>query len=525
MTGEADAMTDETSPDRRFMPTRRTVLAGMGAGLTALGLPQGLRAQNAGPKVLRFGFSTFPPALKAWETAGTSAGNIKIMTMRGLFGYDANARIQGELVESWETPDPLTCILKLRDNAVFTNGDPVTAEDVVFTLTSVLAEGSTATVKPDLQAIASVEAVDPKHVKITLSSPMAVLFPLLANPNLPVISAKSTPDEPIACGPFKIKSQERGVYIELERDPNFYESGKPLLDGIRAIAYADENLRYAALESGELDLIEYLPWQSFEAVERSDRLKMASSLGPYMMLLFNVRSGPFADARVRQAMGYAIERQDVVDGAFMGHGAPLYGLPNPQGSVIEIDDPEHNWTYDPDRAKALLAEAGYPNGFDCTLLSTSTYGFLQDTAAIVQAYLSQIGINATLNLPDWATRVTSGREGKYDIAVHGGSATYNDPDSLYSLLFGRDNSHSHSVGFKSAAIDDLLMRGRQESDPALRKEIYMQLSKAYFEEVPQVPLNWRTQAYAMKNEVTGFESFPGFLNFLSPFSCDETDIG
>ncbi|MGV8937342.1 MAG: ABC transporter substrate-binding protein [Allorhizobium sp.] len=504
--------------------TRRNVLISLGAGVVALALPQGVLAQTAG-KVLKFGLSTFPPTIKPFDNTGGAANTVKLMMYRGLMGYDASGKLVPEVAESVEWTDPTTAVFKLRANAVFHDGSPVTSADVVYSLAEITKEGSTAYLKSDLKIIAGVEAVDDKTVKITLTAPSAIFLDLVASYCCPVISTKSTEGAVIGAGPFTMKGSEKGVYIELARFPDFYMTDQPNVDGIRFIAYADENLRYAALEAGDVDMIEYLPWTQFDTVEASDTLQMKTTLGPFMFLLFNVTSGPFANAKVRQAVGYAIERQDVVDAAFAGRGVPLYGLPNPQGSPFDLADPAHEWSFDIEKAKALLAEGGYPNGFDCRLLATATYGMHQDTASVVQAYLAMIGINATLDLPDWGTRVSAGKEGKYDIAVHGTSGNYNDPDALWSLLYSGNPSYLQSFGFKSERIDGLLETGRTEVDPVKRKAIYQDLAAAYFEEVPQVPLNWRIQAYAMKKSVSGFEELPGFLSGSSAYALDETKLG
>ena len=504
--------------------TRRNVLISLGAGVVALALPQGARAQTAG-KVLKFGLSTFPPTIKPFDNTGGAANTVKLMMYRGLMGYDAAGKLVPEVAESVEWTDPTTAVFKLRANAVFHDGSPVTSADVVYSLAEITKEGSTAYLKSDLKIISGVEAVDDKTVKITLTAPSAIFLDLMASYCCPVISTKSTEGAVIGAGPFTMKGSEKGVYIELARFPDFYLTDQPNVDGIRFIAYADENLRYAALEAGDVDMIEYLPWTQFDTVEASDTLQMKTTLGPFMFLLFNVTSGPFANAKVRQAVGYAIERQDVVDAAFAGRGEPLYGLPNPQGSPFDLSDPAHEWSFDIEKAKALLAEAGYPKGFDCRLLATATYGMHQDTASVVQAYLAMIGINATLDLPDWGTRVSAGKEGKYDIAVHGTSGNYNDPDALWSLLYSGNPSYLQSFGFKSERIDGLLETGRTEVDPVKRKAIYQDLATAYFEEVPQVPLNWRIQAYAMKKSVSGFEELPGFLSGSSAYALDETKLG
>lgn len=507
---------------RSLSISRRGFLGMAGGAAVALSLPRGLLANEG---VLRFAISTFPPNLNPWENTGATAGTVKLMLMRGLTGYGENGELVGELAESWSLVDDLTYAFKLRDNAFFHNGKPVTSADIEYSLKKILAEDSTAYLKTDLSVIKSVEIVDEKNFRLKLNEPSATLLYVFGNCDCPMISKDSTATEVIGAGPFRKKGDERGVFIEVERFDKFYKAGKPAVSGVRFVVYADENLRYAALEAGDVDLIEYVPWQKFDAAEANSELSIQTSLGPFMFLLFNVTKGPFADPRVRRAVGYAIERQDVVDAAFAGRGSPLVGFPNPQGSPFELSDPAHEWSYDIEKAKALLAEAGYPNGFECRLLATSTYGMHQDTASVVQAHLQTIGINATLNLPDWGSRINAGKSGDYDLAVHGTSSFFNDPDALAALLRSSTGSFLQSFGFKSENIDSLLKKGRSELDPAKREAIYKELAKAYFEEVPQVPLNWRQQAYATNVKVKGFKNLPGFLNVLSGYTIDQVTIG
>ena len=492
-------------------------------GLAAFALPRMVFAQN-NDATLRFALSTFPPNISPWENTGAASGAIKIATMRGLTGYDGEGNLVGELAESWTQVDDRTLEFKLRTNAMFHNGRPVTAQDVVFTLDSIRADESTAHLKSDLSIVSDIEMIDDKTFRLKLSEPNATLLNVFADFNCPIMSADGTDEAPIGAGPFMPKSSERGVSIEVEAFEDFYEEGKPGVAGVNFVVYADENLRYAALEAGDVDLIEYVPWQSFDTAEANPDLQLKTSVGPFMFLLFNASEGPFADPKVRQAVGYGIQRQDVIDAAFAGRGQPLNGFPNPPGSPFDTSDSAREWSFDQKKAKDLLAEAGYPDGFSCRLLSTSTYGMHQDTASIVQAYLQMIGIDAELVLPDWATRVTAGANGDYDIAVLGSAGNSNDPDSLFAMLYSGEPSLMQSHGFKSERINTLLEQGRAELDEEARAKIYNELAQAYFEEVPQVPLNWRQQAYAMRTSVKGFNNLPGFLTFSSPYCLEDVTV-
>lgn len=487
--------------------------------MSALALPG--RTWAADGKTLRYGLSTYPPGLAPWNNTGASSNNVKLCLYRGLMGYDPEANLIPEVAESFEWSDPKTIVFKLRENAVFHNGEAVTAEDVAFTFESIVGEESSAYLKSSFLNIEKIETLDAKTVQFSLKLPSAIFLKELANYCAGLVWKGSDPDNPIGCGPFVKTSEERGVFIEVAKFADFYSADQPICDKIRFTAYADQNLRYAALETGDVDVIEYLPWPQFDAVEQSETLDIGATVSPFMLMLFNVaKDGPFKDPKVRQAVGYAIQRQDVIDAVFAGRGSPLVGMPNPPGSPFDTSDASFEYSFDPEKAKALLAEAGYPNGFSCRLLATSTYGMHQDTASIVQAYLQMVGINATLDLPDWATRVKKGKEGDYDIAVHGLSGFYNDPNALWPLLHSGPANYTRSFGFESARIDELLENGRATMDDGEREAIYKELAKAYFEEVPQVPINWRGQAHAMQKSVKGFKAFPGWLNSSSAYSFD-----
>ncbi|SFI48695.1 peptide/nickel transport system substrate-binding protein [Bosea sp. OK403] len=504
--------------------SRRAVLGGLGAA--ALGSIVTSRHAFAAERTsLVYGLSAYPPNLRPWENVGAAAGAVKLMLYRGLLGYDGNGNLAGELAESWKLDGERAYVFALRANAKFHNGDPVTAADIKHSLDQMMAPTSTAFLRQDLQVIETIETPDARTVRLVLKEPSTILPYLLASFNAPMVSAKSKPDAPIGAGPFTLKGMEKGSYIEVERFDGFYKPGKPALKAIRFSVFADEDLRLAALEAGDLDIIEYVPWQSIDRVGRNPKLALETTNGPFMFVMFNTSKGPFADARVRRAVGYAINRKDIINAAFAGKGEELFGLPVPVGSPFAGEDPANSWSYDPAKAKQLLAEAGLAGGFSTSLLSTAQYGMHKNTAEVVQQQLEAVGIMAELKLPDFATRIQLGTKGQYEIAVHGSSGDYNDPDALSPFIGSGSPNHLRSFGFKSERIDAILARGRRELDQAKRVAIYAELRKAFFEEAPLVGLNWRTQAYARKAEIKGFRNLPGFLNVSSPYTLDDVVIG
>jgi len=506
-----------------FSLSRRSLLT---AAATLPFLPRVARAERT-PGTLTFGLSSYPPTLAPWANSGTAAATIKLLIYRGLLSYDKDGKLRGELAEKWERDGDTAWIFHLRD-AVFQNGAPVTSEDVKWTIAQVADEKSTAYLKNEMQTVQQVETPDPRTVRIVTKQPTATLPLWFVNFHMPIIAKGSTDNggTPVGAGPYVLKGQERGVSLDLVAFDKFYKPGLPKTKNLRVVVYADENLRAAALQAGDVDLIEYVPWQSMQAIGSDPRLKLDTTDGPYMFLLFNGKAKPFDDPRVRQAIGHAIRRDEVVKTAFFGRGAPLEGLPIPADSEFYDAAKEKLWNYDTDKAKALLKEANLADGFSCTMLSTAQYSMHKTTAEVCQQHLAEIGIQVQLNLPDWPTRVSLGNRGQFEFGVQGSSADNNDPDGLSQVIDGElTPSYGRSFALPTPKLHELLAAGRAEFDPAKRRAIYDQVQTVAFEQAPIVPLCWRAQGYGMAKELTGFHNLPGALTFYSGITLEDSAIG
>ena len=501
-------------------------IAVMGIALVAgFGLTNSASAKTPGTIV--FGLSSYPPGYMPWENKGTASDTVKMQMYRGLVSYSPEGRIRPELAESWEVPDASTFVFKLRGNAYFHNGDPVTAADVKYSFEAITAEDSTAKLRGELGTIESIDVIDDKTVRINLKAPNVTFIQILANRSAHIVSAKTAkdPKKPIGAGPYRITKIDRGTRIEMEAFDKFYKAGLPKTKKLIFNAYKDQNLRVAALEAGDADIIEYVPWESMDAIGANSNLNLDVVDGPFMYLVFNTEKGPFTDVKLRQAVAYGVKRSDVIAAAFFNRGRPLGGMPIPKGSVFYDAEMEGHWKLDIARAKALLAEAGKPDGFTATLLSTAQYGMHKNTAEVVQQNLAQIGINVKLNLPDWGTRVSLGNQGQFDFAVMGTAGDFNDPDSLARFLDGTlGNSYARSPGFIDKELNALIAAGRKELDTEKRKAIYKKLNLRALEMAPIVTLNWRAQGYASQTYVEGFKNMPGFLTFYSGLTLENTSI-
>ena len=506
-----------------------TILSRRAALTGAAALPLLARPASAArtPGVLRFGLSAYPPTLAPWANAGTAAGTTQALMNRGLTGYAADGSLTGELAESWTREGEATWVFKLRD-ARWQNGKPVESEHIKWNLDQIAGEKSTAYMRAQCQEIGEIQTPDARTIKLVMKAPNATIPLMLATYFMPMVypgSVSTTVPQGIGAGPFVLKSAERGVAIEFEANTAYYKPGLPKLKGLRLIAYADETLRVAALQAGDLDLIEYVPWQSMAAIETDPRLVLQTTEGPFMFMMFNGKAGPLADKRVRQAIAHSIKRDEVVKAAFFGRGSPLEGLPMTKTSPFFDATRSRGQAYDPARAKALLAEAGYPNGFSTTLLSTATYGMHKDTAEIVQQNLAAVGIQVELKLPDWATRVAQGNRGTYDFAVNGTAAESNDPDGVANQIDGTlSPSYGRSINLPTPRIHDLLAQGRAEFDPEKRRAIYAEVERAVLDEANFVGIAWRAQGYAFTRDLKGFQNLPGALTFFSGQTLDQAEL-
>jgi peptide/nickel transport system substrate-binding protein len=507
--------------EARAMLTRRVVVAA--PGLLALHPAIAQPRQN----LLRYGLSVWPPNLQPWPSTGAAAGMLKMLTHRRLVGFDAKGELIGELAREWQRDESGAWVFRLHTNAVFHNGERVTADDVKWTIEQVAAERSTAYYRAQMQDIDRVETPDAHTVRLVTKEPIATLPLWFASYNMPIVwRGTREMNAAVGCGPYRIAAQERGSWIELQAAPNYWVPGQPRTRTIRMTVYADENLRLAALQSGDVDMIEFVPWSGMAAVEADPRFSLLTTMGPFMDILFNGTRPPFDNPLVRRAVAHAVRREDIVRVAFSGRGRVLEGMPIAEGTPWWDAELARGHAYDPERSRALLREAGHANGITTTLLSTGTFNMHKDTAEVVQQYLAAVGIRAEMRVVDWSTRVSMGTRGQYDLAVHGVSGDYNDPDGLSVVLdTSLSATHGRSFGLSAPRTAAALRAGRAEFDQGKRVAIYKDMQRAALEEVPIVGLAWREQGYGLDRRVRGFDIMPGALSLSSGALLEHVTLG
>jgi glutathione transport system substrate-binding protein len=483
----------------------------LACGYSAYGAPA------SSGKNLVFGLSAEPTNLDPALAQGTAKRIVNGAIYRALFSYDKNGKLVEELGSYTVAKDNKTYTIKLKD-ARFHNSDPVTAEDVKFTFERLLNPKTGATFFKELSVIDRIEVVDAKTVKFVLKRECAPFVHYLAMIESAILSKKYTESKenilataPMGAGPYKFVSWEKGQSLVVEKNKDYFKPGLPKLDSITFTFYSDEDARSNALRSGDIDITDYVPWKDTASMLSDPKLTIDQENGPVMLLSFNTKVKPLDDPRVRKAISYAIDRTTVINTAFLGRGTPIYGFVLSKGWLGYDPSLNSYFAHNLDKAKKLLAEAGYPNGFSVKLLASSSYSMHSQTAICVQNDLKKIGINVTLDLPDWATRMKKVGEQDFDLFVNAMSGEFGDPDWLTNYMYSGKPTYNTSAWFGDAEVDSLLDKGRTTLDSAKRDAIYKKLAKRLLDLSPHVYICYREQATGMQKYVTNFEGRPGLL--------------
>ncbi|HEY8446324.1 MAG TPA: ABC transporter substrate-binding protein [Thermomicrobiales bacterium] len=502
--------------------TRRTAL-GTGAGLSAaaalgpLGAaaaPRGAarsfaaRRQDGTPKpggVLKVGMQADPTALDPHKQSLTAIWHVVEHIYSRLTKILPDLSVGPELAESWEiSEDGLVYTFKLRQGVTFHNGRPLVAEDVKYSFERYGSEESV--VRSDLASVESVEAPDDSTVVIRLKNRDASILSILASQSAIIIPKEVVEENgdlsqvAVGSGPFIFREYVPNTHVILEKNPNYFEEGLPYLDGLELIIAADDTARTTALVTGTVDMIEYAPLRDIELLQSDPSIVLAGNSNTNIrMVSFNMKREPFNDVRVRQAIAKVIDREAVLGPTVFGHGTTtVVPFPPDYWAALPAEVPAP----DIEGARALLAEAGFPDGFKTTITSWAQYSFLSNAAVVIQEQLKQIGIEAELNLVENATMIADVHTNfNYDIAVTGTSA-YVDPHEI--MINFKTGESGNFVGYSNPQVDELIDQGQAETDQEKRAEIYRQIQQILLDEVPWVCLFVANQYEAMKSYVKGY---------------------
>ncbi|MBO5556654.1 MAG: ABC transporter substrate-binding protein [Oscillospiraceae bacterium] len=403
--------------------------------------------------------------------------------------------------------DGLTYTFTLRQGVKFHNGDPVDMQDVLFSINRNADTSSGEALIPALTAIADMQ-VEGDTLTITLSEPNPEFLSYLTLAILPEGYDKQD-TAPIGTGPFKFVSRTAQDNIVLERFADYW--GTPAkLDKVTYKVIENVEGLILGLQSGALDLVSHLSSTQTAQLSSKDFVIEEGTMNLVQAMYLNNAVKPFDDVRVRQALCYAVDKQAILDLAFDGYGHPLGSSMYPAFTKYYDESLTDYYTQDIEKAKALLAEAGYPNGFDMTITVPSNYQPHMDTAQVLVEQLKAIGVNATILPIEWASwlsDVYSGRD--YQSTVVGVDASSMTARAMLSRF--ESTAHNNFVNYNNAEYDALYAQALSCYDDAEQTGIYRQMERNLTENAANVYIQDMADLVAVRQGLEGLTFYPLYV--------------
>ena len=363
---------------------------------------------TSGEKVLTVALTTIPNSLDMPKAAERNASNAAWQLYDSLLFINDEGMVEGALATDWTiSEDGTTYTFTLREGVVFHNGEPFNAQAVVFSWErGKNPENQYAT---DWATATSVVAVDDMTVEVTTDGPQPLFLRVMAQSWAMVppgyigeVGEEGFLNAPVGTGPFKLVELVEGDRIVMEKHENYWREGYPLLDRLIFRPIPESSTRVAAIQTGEVDIVTRLSSEEADSLRDQPEIEVTSYPVDrvYYIAFNNMTTGvdqPTIDPNVRLAMNYAVDVQAIIDAIFNGNGRPAVGLLTPDN--FGYDDALQPYGYDPERARELLAEAGYPDGFAMNMACPAgAYTNFEQVCEAVQGYLGEVGIEVELEI-------------------------------------------------------------------------------------------------------------------------------
>ncbi|MGP4687350.1 ABC transporter substrate-binding protein [Agrobacterium pusense] len=499
--------------------SRRTALA-LALG-TALFLPLSIaEAEAAAKTALTLGMTVEPTGLDPTIAAPVAIGQVTWQNIfEGLVTIDSKGKVKPQLAESWEiSPDGKTYTFKLRKGVTFHDGEAFDSSVAKFSLDRARGEASVNPQKRFFAAIDSIETPDADTLVLKLKQPAGSLIYWLGWPASVMVAPKSAETNrttPVGTGPFKFVNWAKGDKVELQKNAAYWDKAVSVkLDKATFRFVSDPQAQAAALKSGDIDA-----FPEFGAPELMSSFDGDARLGTFVgntelkvVAGMNSARKPFSDKRVRQALMMAVDRGTVIEGAWSGFGTAIgsHYTPNDRGYI----DTTGVHPYDIDKAKALLAEAGYADGFSFTIKAPQM-AYAQRTSQILQAMLAEIGVTMTIETTEfpakWVADVLKGAD--YDMTI----VAHAEPMDID--IYSRD---PYYFNYKNPAFNEVIASVEKTADSAEQEKLYGDAQKILAEDVPALFLFVMPKLGVWDKKVKGlWENEPIPSNVLTDVHWEE----
>jgi peptide/nickel transport system substrate-binding protein len=484
------------------------------AGLmTLVGVvPEGSKASaQQAKKVIKFGVNRGAENLDPV----TQDANPDIWAFTQIYQQLVRVNVKGDgyepdLAEKWATSaDGRTWTFVLRKNARFSNGDPVKAGDAVWSLKR--ARDTKGPWKWALEAVEDIQAKDDYTVVISLKEPWAPFLAdisLFSNSILPEKVFKDAKPEdisnkPVGSGAYMLTEWKKGEELVMKANPHYYEKGLPRTPELRIRYIPDDNSRIIALQSGDVDGIDYPPFSRVDELKKDPRLEMQLNPSTAVAhLSLNIREAPLNNVKFRQALAYATDRAAMGKAVCFGHCTPATTfLPM---TTVFFNKGSKGYVYDLNKAKQLIKESGIATPVTLKLLYRANDAVHQPTAVALKEMWGKLGVNVELEPLDRATATQRYRANQFQVYVTGWTNDIPDPSQLAAYELGFTESQSYHSGYQSAEMDGLLARGMRELNLDKRRQIYYEIQELALKDSPLIWLYYAPYTIAITKKMKGF---------------------
>jgi peptide/nickel transport system substrate-binding protein len=442
------------------------------------------------------------PAISSVYTGAQVYDNI----FSKLITANSDGSFAPQLATKWTQTDPKTWTFDLVDTATFHNGEKFTSADVKYTFERILDPKTASSYGALFSAIESIDTPTPTQVVFHLKTPFGPFLSNLANNgeivNQKAIESGDPARKPVGTGPFQFVEWIQGDHITVKKFDKYFETGKPSLDQVDFKFLLVDQGRVDALSSGEINWADAMPLNQISTLKSDPRFNFVTSpvAGIPNFLALNTKKAPFDNPKVRQAIAWALDRPAIRDLAYAGTGE--VGIEEvPSGSAwFDGSDP---YAAGPDiaKAKALLAEAGYPNGLSFEYLGLPQYPELLKTGEVVRDQLKAIGVDMTIKQVDVSVWYDAFVKGDYQITSAYQERTI-DPDNFYALVI-KSGGPINTTAYSNPKVDALIDEAAASTDDAARKKLYTQIRDIVRTDAPIIFTHYDTINYLMQKNVVG----------------------
>ena len=448
-------------------------------------------------------------SLDPHKTVKAGTREVMFNVFEGLMKPTPDGDLTPAIAESYTvSEDRKTYTFTLREGVKFHNGDTVTAEDVIWSIERCAAATETGIVQVEaFSVIQAIETPDDKTVAITISEASNEFISYMTTAILPADYDKQDTD-PVGTGPFKFVSRTAQDSVVLEKFDGYW--GTPAqLDKVTLKIMENADSLMMSLQSGAIDLCAHLTSTQVAQLEKDFNVA-EGTMNLVQAMYLNNAVAPFDDVRVRQALCYAVDKQEIIDLAFDGYGSPIGSSMYPAFGKYFDDSLTNYYTRDVEKAKALLAEAGYPDGFDMTITVPSNYKPHMDTAEVLVQQLAQIGVNAAIEPIEWESWVSDVYAGRqFQSTVVGVDASTMTARALLERF--TSDYGKNFINYNNAEYDALFQQTLTAYDDAEQTAIYKQMLANLTENAANVYIQDLADLVAVRKGVEGVTFYPIYV--------------